>query len=51
MVITQTQFNAAMTEINTSFMALNASVVSLTRRVDALELAKAAKPTTTKDKK
>jgi len=44
MVITQTQFNASMAEINASFMAL-------TKRVEKLEAEKAVKPTTTKDKK
>ena len=41
MVITQAQFNTAMAEINTSFVAL-------TKRVKELEEKAAAKPTTTK---
>tara|TARA_B110000879_G_C10779058_1_gene358268 strand:+ start:265 stop:405 length:141 start_codon:yes stop_codon:yes gene_type:complete len=46
MVITQQQFNTAMTEINASFMAMH-------KKIEKLEVeAKAAvKPTTTKDKK
>ena len=44
MVITQTQFNAAMAEINASFMALS-------KRVEKIEAEKAAKPVVNKEKK
>ena len=44
MVVTQTQFNAALVEINASFKALSDKVDALKRQVEE-------KPTTTKVKK